>query len=204
MMVSSQSWCTYHFDCCFCLRDLASTYCWQTALCFVLAALPQTIALYRALTLQVEDPRWQGGSVTVLEGSGHAQDDEAIFAEPLTWVPNCDWYHGLPCACQLANFCEGHGRIFWPGWQRLWHWPTIKVLLGAQSIYELVWRPTWHPEFLLHGPAMAVHVPYELFWPTSPFGMSKNSLQVGLYIWSADAQVNLVGAFGDMDPQSQN
>ncbi|CAK0864078.1 unnamed protein product, partial [Prorocentrum cordatum] len=110
--------------------------------------------------------------LTLLEGGMSAKDDDSMFAEMTTWVPNCSkWYRKLPCTCSHVMFEDVHGE-FLPGFGKLWHLPTLQRLLTEQ-------RRFWQD---LSGTAEPTAE--NAFWRNTALAGFKNSLDVSFFVFT--------------------
>merc|ERR1719362_1323020 len=109
---------------------------------------------------------------TILEAGMSAKDDEDMFAEITTWVPECKWYRKLPCACEHVAFHSATGA-FLPGWDKFWHLPTLQRMLTRQVRRMAAADPHLASTSDTH------------FWYISEMGGFKNSLDVGFFILSS-------------------
>jgi len=135
--------------------------CWGA---WLLVQTPLLQALDRFVTLDVKSSARQ---IVVLEGSTRANDDVDTFAEPTTWVPSCKWYRKIPCTCSHVQHAAEDGR-FIPGWDRMWHLPSLLRNLGVQQLFRR------------ESTALTYVGPY--FWHASGIGNFKNSLDVFFFV----------------------
>lgn len=143
---------------------------WRRLLLLALAA-PRARALYKVVDVAVTGTTEQ---LTLLEAGMSTNDDEEMFAEITTWVPECKWYQKLPCSCEHVLFHTPEGN-FVPGFDKLWHKPTLERLLTQQFKY-------------LQGSTRGGAPPTEpYFWHNGGMGGLKNSLDVSFFIVGAHA-----------------
>eukprot|EP00929_Paragymnodinium_shiwhaense_P046144 TRINITY_DN23500_c0_g1_i1.p1 TRINITY_DN23500_c0_g1~~TRINITY_DN23500_c0_g1_i1.p1 ORF type:complete len:850 (+),score=128.94 TRINITY_DN23500_c0_g1_i1:100-2649(+) len=124
-------------------------------------------ALSDVVTVKVPSSARQ---LIILQGSMRTNCDDDAIAEPMTMVPECKWYRKLACTCEHVIFYQG-GR-FLPGWERLWHLPTMQQALVAQRQYR------WFEDGE-HMQRIGSH-----FWHSSGMGTFKNSFDVTFFVMS--------------------
>lgn len=150
-------------------------------------AWTRVVALNRVVDVEVAS---SARHIFVLEGPIGPSESGPGAVEPLTFVPDCAAYAELPCSCGATRFDSQ--RRFWPGWDRLWHLPSLQRMLTVQALYK---RSAAMVEYL--GP---------YFWHSAGFGTFKNSLDVMFSIANsfaaffpgdceADAECVLSGVF---------